>query len=370
MPHPDKRLDILQCIRENPFISQRELADRFQISRSAVAAHISALMRDGEILGRAYVFPERRGVLCIGGANVDRKLQTRAPLVYGTSNPAEVVESHGGVARNVAENLARLGLPPALVTMVGDDKEGEALLAHVRGLGVDVGQTIQTSDARTGTYTAVLDADGNLAVALADMEIYDRFTVDRLAPKVRVMAQCAVTVVDTNLPSDSLAFVISAAAETGTHLVVAPVSSPKAKRLPERLDGVRTLIANRDELAAISGLPVVDEADLQQACTSLLRRGCATVVVTLGAEGVAWMDEAGTFQHLPVDRVQAVDVTGAGDAFVAGFAYAMLHSLRIRQACWFGAQLSRITLLTQETVATDITPKLAHTWLAESRSLD
>ena len=360
-----KRQQVLQRIRDNPFVSQRDLALRLQISRSAVAAHISSLIKAGEIVGRAYVLPERQRIVCIGGANVDRKIQTGDPIQFGTSNPSFVVESHGGVARNIAENLARLGLPPSLLTMVGEDKEGEMLIGHLAGVGADVSQIIRSAAHRTGTYTAILDVDGSMAVAFADMEIYDGLTVELLSARSQVFSSAMLAIVDTNLPAESLAYVISESAKAGTTLLVAPVSSPKAKRLPPSLQGIHALIANLDEIAAISGMSTESDADLERACMALTDRGCAIIVVTLGKGGVIWLDERGNFERLPADHVDVVDVTGAGDAFVAGFAYATVHSANVKQACQFAMRLSRLALSTTETVSTEIEPGHARAWLTE-----
>jgi pseudouridine kinase len=113
-----KREQLYELIRANPFISQLDLASQLGLSRSAVAGHIGGLIRERRLLGRAYVLPERRPVVCIGAANIDRKLRPAAALLMGTSNPARQEESFGGVARNIAENLARLGADVALVTAV------------------------------------------------------------------------------------------------------------------------------------------------------------------------------------------------------------------------------------------------------------
>src|SRR5206468_7255934 len=96
-------------------------------------------------------------VVCIGAANLDRKLRSSAPLALRTSNPASAVESFGGVARNIAENLARLGTQVALLTAVGSDSSGAALLAHAESLGIDTRGTLKLDGAASGTYTAVLD---------------------------------------------------------------------------------------------------------------------------------------------------------------------------------------------------------------------
>ncbi|MGO4465209.1 winged helix-turn-helix transcriptional regulator, partial [Pseudoduganella sp. RAF53_2] len=104
MSELSRKEQLLDLIRANPFISQQELAEQLSMSRSAVAGHIATLIRERRLLGRAYVLPDRRPVLCIGAANLDRKLRPNQPLQMGTSNPATAEESFGGVARNIAEN--------------------------------------------------------------------------------------------------------------------------------------------------------------------------------------------------------------------------------------------------------------------------
>ena len=154
----DKEILILQLIKEDPFIAQNELAEKTGLSRSAVAGYISSLTKQGKILGRAYVLPQKKEVLCVG------------QLQYGTSNPAESSQSCGGVARNIAENLGRLGCDVGLMTVVGDDPEGEWLLEYTKAFA-DVTPSQSLAGTTTGTYTAVLDNEGEMSVALADMFI-------------------------------------------------------------------------------------------------------------------------------------------------------------------------------------------------------
>jgi sugar/nucleoside kinase (ribokinase family) len=161
--------------------------------------------------------PDR--IVCIGAANLDRKLRSLAPLQMGTSNPAEAHESFGGVARNIAENLARLGAPVALMTAVGNDAAGAALLAHARAAGIDTGATLTLAGACSGTYTVVLDGSGDMVVALADMGLYERLTPAWLAAHAALRASAAMVVADLNLPFDTVAALIAAARRDQVALV-------------------------------------------------------------------------------------------------------------------------------------------------------
>ena len=124
----NKEKQILHHIKINPFISQQELSTKVGLSRSAVANYIANLTKRGEIKGRAYILQEESSIVCIGGANTDRKARSNQKVRLYSSNPVKTTEVCGGVARNFAENLSRLGYNTSLMTSIGDDKEGNWML--------------------------------------------------------------------------------------------------------------------------------------------------------------------------------------------------------------------------------------------------
>lgn len=356
MTETSKKQQLLELIRSNPFISQQELADQLHLSRSAVAGHISALIRERQLLGRAYVLPERHAILCIGAANLDRKLRTLAKLVPATSNPAQQREAFGGVARNIAENLARMGADVALVTAVGDDASGRALLAHAEALHIDTRATPRLDDAATGTYTAVLDRDGEMAVALADMAIYDHLTPDFMAARRQQRANASLVVADLNLPQETVAQLVRDARQDNVPLVIVAVSEPKMARLPADLSGVRLLILNEGELSTRVGRPLATEQDLRDACREVQAQGARDLVVTRGARGVLFTT-GDSAEHLAAPAVDVVDVTGAGDAFAAAVCITFAHgSENLALACRRGLQLAAMTLGCAETVSPQLSP--------------
>jgi pseudouridine kinase len=357
-----KKEQLYGLIRANPFISQQEMAEALGLSRSAVAGHVASLIRERRLVGRAYVLPQERSLLCIGAANLDRKLRTAAPLQLGTSNPATAAETFGGVARNIAENLARLGAPCALLTVLGDDSAGQALRAHARHCGIDMAGTPVLPGAATGTYTAVLDANGEMAVALADMALYEQMTPAFLAGRQAQRGAASFTVADLNLPHDSVALLLAEARRDGMPLAIVAVSQPKMARLPRDLDGLRLLILNRGELETRAGRPLPTEAAVRDACRAVQAEGARDVVVTCGAAGVYHTDAARAtddLQWLPAEEVDVVDVTGAGDAFSAAVCWTLAQGgTSLAEACARGLRAAALTVQSPHTVSPALTASL------------
>jgi pseudouridine kinase len=345
-----KKEQLFELIRSNPFISQQDLATQLGLSRSAVANYVATLVRERRILGRAYVLPDHRPILCIGAANLDRKLRTQGPLVLGTSNPARQSESFGGVARNIAENLVRLGAPAALITAVGGDASGRSLLSHADELGIDTRGALRIDGAASGTYTAVLDHDGEMRVALADMAINDALTPDFFASREQQRAGAGLIVADLNLSHDAVAHLLGGAQGDGVPMVIVAVSEPKIERLPQRLDGLRLLILNEGELAARVGRKLANNADIAGACEQLRKDGVQDVIVTRGGAGVSFTIRDG-LSTLAAPQVAIVDVTGAGDAFAAAVVWSLFEGeTDLSRACRRGLALSAMTVACEQTV--------------------
>jgi pseudouridine kinase len=292
-------------------------------------------------------------MVCIGGANIDRKLRTLAALQMGTSNPSVQFEAFGGVARNVAENLTRLGLPAQLISAVGDDAAGRALLAQAASVGLSTWNTWVAPDAATGSYTAVLDDRGQMVLALAAMPLTDGLTPQFLSRSSAERALARLTVLDLNLPASTVAALLEDARERGGALVAVAVSEPKMNRLPQDLRGLQCLILNRGELRAL--LP--EAASDTEAFACLHGRGVRQIVLTQGAAGIVCSEVGGAVRRLPAPAVEVVDVTGAGDALAAGICAGLYESPHdIGAACQIGLRLAALTLQTTATVHPDLSP--------------
>jgi pseudouridine kinase len=298
-----------------------------------------------------------RPILVAGGANLDRVARCLAPLAMASSNPVAVAECFGGVARNVAENLARLGLRVRLLTAVGDDLPGAALLSHARRQGVDPRGSLSVKGASTGTYTALLRRGGELVVGMADMAVMARLGPGTLRRALPRRAAPGTVVADLNLPRATVAALAGRARRAGGRLVVVAVSEPKMDRLPRSLRGVAALILNAGELGARVGRPLAGRAAVAAACLEVLDQGAEGVVVTLGRGGVTCCDASRRPHHLPALRARVVDVTGAGDAFAAGVVASLEERpVDLLGACRAGQRLAALTLASRASVAPGLGP--------------
>lgn len=337
---------ILDAITANPFIGQAEIASVLGLARSTVAAHIVSLGRKGYILGRGYVLPRAKKVVGIGGAVVDRKYHAGHPIRLETSNPVTGRRSFGGVARNVCESLARLGVGTGMVSMLGEDEAGRALAAHLRNLGIDTAGISWRHGAATAEYVAVLDADSSLVVGLADMGIFDSFDIPVLESAWPNIAAANWVFCDCNPTSDFLHHLIARRHSARFKLAIDAVSSPKVQRLPERLEGVDLLFLNMDEAVAYLG---TRDLSPEEAVLALRERGAGEVVLTLGSRGALAGSGEGVVlcKAVPCDPV---DVTGAGDALIAGTLFSLLSGGSLAGAVRTGCLLAALTTESEASV--------------------
>jgi len=191
-------------------------------------------------------------VMCIGGACVDRGYNVHGNIVFGSSNPAARSEVlFGGVARNVAENLGRLGIETALVTVAGSDSSGKTMLDELRAAGVDV-SLVKIVEGPGDEYAAILER-GELALGAADMRAIESLTLADLDGKWEKIAQAAWVFVECNVSEDVLRTCANRRSIASYKLAVDAVSAPKSHKLPERLDAIDLLFINEGEAQAYLG---------------------------------------------------------------------------------------------------------------------
>jgi len=289
----------------------------------------------------------------IGGANLDVVARSTRPVQGATSNPGRTTTTPGGVGRNIAENLARLGVRVALVAAIGTDEIGDRVLRQTAEAGVDVSPVVRT-DSATGTYTAVLDHDGELVVSVADMTTAEQMVVDDLP--MPVITGARMLVLDGNLPTPVIQHVLS---QADVPVLLDPVSAPKARRLVGILDArhrLHTITPDRHELAALTGEPADTPTQIGYAARALLERGVQRVWVRQGMSGSTLITRDGEIR-IPAVPAEPVNVTGAGDAMLAGYVHSLLAGRGDEDAAHDGAAAAYLTITSPHTVRPDLSPQ-------------
>jgi pseudouridine kinase len=289
-------------------------------------------------------------IACAGAAAIDRHGVLHAPLIRGTSNPGSVLTDCGGVARNVAINLSNLGCRVLLCSRVGDDGGGRDVLAQP----IDISLITVSDRLPTATYIAILEPEGELVVGLDDMEIFDEMTPDILAPALPRLRETDLWFVETNLPSATIAFLLRSA---GTiPVAVDAVSVVKSQRLMGLLPEIPYLFSNVAQAAAITGASCDDP---EAAADALRRAGSRCGIVSAGARGIAVYDRA-TIQSMAALPATPRDVTGAGDALIAGVLYGLSRGLDLFAGARFGLAAAAITVECATSTAPQLSPEALH----------
>jgi pseudouridine kinase len=294
-------------------------------------------------------------VLVIGTAGLDIVGRATSDLQVGTSNPSNLRMSFGGVARNVAENLARLGTDVTLITAVGDDPQGKQLLYQTSEAGVNVEHSLIVPDQPTGIYLAILDNQGNLHVGMDDMRLIDAITPDHLRQRRDLFKQSVALFVDANLPTKTLATAISLAWRANVPIAADPTSISLAQSLEPHLDRLWLITPNEPEAEALCPHPV-PHADINRAIDAarhLVSHGVEIAIITMAEFGLGYAS-ADSSGHVPALRTEIVDPTGAGDALSAAVIFALLNDIPLDEAVRLGLSAATLTLRSSGTVMPDL----------------
>jgi pseudouridine kinase len=236
-------------------------------------------------------------------------------------------------------------------------------LAHLTGLGCDVTAVTVVAGACTAQYVAVLDPDGGLVIGVADMAVLDGIApadVDAAWPAnpgsatSEPAAGSGWVVADCNLAPHTLARVLERARGSGVPVAVDAVSTPKVVRLPADLTGVGVLFCNHDEARALLAAHAHDDTgDDAQLALRLHATGAGAVVLTRGADGVVLADAHGV-REVPAVPATVVDVTGAGDALVAGTVAGLAAGRCLLDAVALGTLVAARTVASERSVVPDL----------------
>lgn len=294
-------------------------------------------------------------VLVIGATLLDMKGKPLMGLEPGTSNPSAIRFTRGGTARNVAENLARLGAEVFLITAVGDDFIGQRLLQRTAETGVNVDHVLVVPEHSTGAYMALLEDNGSLSVAMDDVRVMEAITPEYLDEHVELFRDAQMIMMDGSLQPKTMARVAALAQEYSIPLCADPSSARLAYKLRPYLSHLFLVVPNEAEAAELcqADFDGYDpDASLEMA-RQLVRLGVGNVVITLSDFGLDFVANDAT-GYIPPSYSEKVDSTGTGDAVTAAIIFGVINDLPIPESIRLGAAAASLTLQTSETVVPDL----------------
>lgn len=354
--------EILQILKSNPMISQQELADMLNISRASVAVHITNLMKKGQILGKGYILRKENYVTVIGGSNMDIQGFPNNPLVMHDSNPGQVDISMGGVGRNIAENLSRLNVNTKLVSAIGNDLYGNTILSECKNLNIDVNDCFVSDEYSTSIYVSILNDSKDMQLAISHMDIIEKLDESFIHSKHKSIDDSKAIVLDTNLSKETIDFIT----RNHSHLpiFIDTVSTAKCVKIKDILHRFEGIKLNKYEAETLSGIKIENLHDAKKSCEYFIEKGVESVFITLSSDGVYCANKTKTL-HIPGVKIDIVNATGAGDAFMSGIVYGFMNNLDIEQTAKFSVGASILALSHKNTINPNLSEDLINKTIKE-----
>ncbi|MBN1651529.1 MAG: carbohydrate kinase family protein, partial [Bacteroidales bacterium] len=276
-------------------------------------------------------------VLVIGAQNIDIFAKSTSEFIPHDSNPAKIHLAFGGVGRNIAENLCRLGNEVHFISVFGDDIFSEAAHKSLIQLGVNTTDSLFLKNQSNSVYLGILDQENDLFLGLNDMEISKALDPTFLKTKTELIRSFELLVLDNNLETETLHYLLNTYQDK--ILVMDAVSAKKAMKLKTYLDKITVLKLNQIELNALSS-----ETEIVKQLKDLHNKGAKTLLITNKDQEISLSNPEGIIKKKPLTIDHIVNATGAGDAFLSGFIHGMLHQFTDDQKLNYANRVAHITL--------------------------
>ncbi len=276
------------------------------------------------------------------------------------SNPGKVNTSFGGVCRNIAECMARVGVNTKFISILGNDETGNRMMEHSKIMNYDMSESLIIKGGNTPTYMAILDEQGEMVSAVVDMKIIDMFTTDFIDSKAEIIKNSEYMILDSDRPD--IVEYITTTFKGHTKFILDPVSAAKAKDIKHLIQNFHTIKPNRYEAEIMCGFKIRSDYDLRKAGQYFIDLGIKNVFITLDEDGIYYNN--GTQEgRIKANNVDVVNVTGAGDSFVAGIASGYMNNIDLVDTVKYAISMSTITISTKETIHPDMCHELVKEYM-------
>ncbi|MCX8643323.1 winged helix-turn-helix transcriptional regulator [Bifidobacterium sp. B4081] len=345
---------ILGLIRQNPMISQNELAHICGITRSGVAAHISNLVKKGYLLGKGYIVSPPTYVAVIGGINLDIYGMSVNPVVSHSSNVGKITFSPGGIGRNISYNLGCLGVKNYLLSVYGDDHNGAFFKKDAMANGLDITYCQQLSNTPTSTYLSVSGPDGDPMVGLDDMASSELISPTFLRERAHIIVNANAVVLDSSLTAASIAWICD---HYSGPIYARVVSVNKASRLMPVLNRIDTLVLSRAESQLLTNTDASDEQSGQFCARFLHEAGVRCVYLLIDGVGNLYSDGS-QYVFCPDDqRTKSRHNNGAASAALSALLWSHSKKMGYRDCAETAYAAAAMAMDCVQSVNPSLSPK-------------
>jgi len=298
------------------------------------------------------------GIVVLGAVFVDIKGYPLDAYIPGGRNAGRVEQVHGGVSRNIVEDIANVELRPTFVSLVDRGGAGLDVIEKLRKHKVNTDYVRATRDGM-GTWLAIFDNDGDVTAAISkrpDLTPILR-TLEEHGDEIFAGADSVVLEID--MDKDIVKEVFRYAARYGkdVYAVVSNMSIAVERR--DFLRQTACFVCNRQE-AGILFLEDYEDKTPEEMMEILPERvksaGISRMVVTMGGDGAVYVDADGSVGFCPAQKVDVKDTTGAGDAFFAGVTIGLTYGKSLSDSCQIGTRLAASVICTSENVCPRFLP--------------
>ena len=298
------------------------------------------------------------GIVVIGAVFVDIKGYPEDVYIPAGRNVGRVEQLHGGVGRNVAEDIANVELRPTFVSLVDKSGTGADVLQKLKNHKVNTDYIRATHDGM-GTWLAVFDNDGDVTASISKrpnlMPIAD--ILDDHGDEIFQNADSVVVEIDMDKEIIKRVFKLAKKHGKRIYAVVANMSIAQERR--DFLLNTDCFVCNQQEAGILfsDDYSHLDATQLQEVIAQKVQRAqFPSMIVTMGEKGAVYADMYGNSGFCPARKVNVKDTTGAGDAFCAGVAIGLTYGKTMAEACEIGAHLPAAVIVTSESVWPRIQP--------------
>lgn len=298
-------------------------------------------------------------ITVIGNVFLDIKGFPEDIYIPGGRNAGNVEFVHGGVGRNVAEDIANLELRPRFVSMVDDTPEGAEVLRKLNNHKVDT-RFVPAVPNGMGMWLAVFDETGDVVGAISKRP--DMTTLINLVEEKgdEIFADCDSIIVEIDLDKEIIKSVFKYAEKYNKRVYAVVANMSIASQRRDFLQSIDCFVCNVEE-AGILFVCELEKLSVEELCNEISRRvvnaKIPSMVVTVGSKGAVYADMHGEKGFYPARRVNVRDTTGAGDAFCAGVAVGLTYGKSMRESVELGTRLAASVITVSENVCPRFLPR-------------